>query len=70
MFLNWNDLTEEEKIQAEISYLSILDDIASDGDIYDKVYYEMARDDRAFRISGLIRRSFIRDNDGYIFVNI
>lgn len=70
MFLNWNDLTEEEKIQAEISYLSILDDIASDGDIYDKVYYEMARDDRAFRISGLIRHSFIRDKDGYIFVNI
>lgn len=70
MFLSWNDLTEEEKIQTEISYLSILEDISVDGDIYDKVYYEMARDDRTFRMSGLIRRSFVRDKDGYIFVNI
>lgn len=70
MYLNWNDLTEEEKEQAEISYLSILEDISADGDIYDKVCYEMARDDRAFRMAGLIRRSFIRDKDGYIFVNI
>ena len=70
MFLKWNDLTEEEKIQAEISYLSILDDMSADGDIYDKVYYEMARDDKAFRMSGLIRRSFVRDEDGYIFVII
>lgn len=68
--LNWNDLTQEEQSQAEISYLSILEDIAADGDIYDKVYYEMARDDRTFRMSGLIRRGFVRENDGYIFVNM
>lgn len=68
--LNWNDLTQEERNQAEISYLSILEDIAADGDIYDKVYYEMARDDKAFRMCGLKRRGFIHDNDGYIFVNM
>ncbi len=68
--LNWNDLTQKEQEQAEISYLSILEDVAADGDIYDKVYYEIARDDKAFRMCGLKRRGFIRDNDGYIFVNM
>ena len=68
--LSWNDLTREEQEQAEIAFLSILEDIAADGDDYDKVYYEMARDDKAFRMCGLQRRGFIRDNDGYIFVNI
>lgn len=68
--LTWNDLTQEERDQAEISYLSILEDIAADGDIFDKVYYEMSRDDKAFRMCGLKRRSFIRDKDGYIFVNM
>lgn len=70
MFLNWNDLTEAEKEQAEISYLSILEDIASGGDVHDIAYYEMARDYSDFRMKGLQRRSFIRDDDGYIFVNI
>ena len=68
--LNWNDLTQGEQDQAEVSYLSILEDIAAEGDIYDKVYYEMSRDDKAFKMSGLQRRSFIRDQDGYIFVNM
>ena len=68
--LNWNDLTNEEQEQAEISYLYILEDIATDGDIYDKVYYEMAREDPTFRLRGLQRRGFIREDDGYIFVNI
>lgn len=68
--LNWNDLTQEEREQAEVSYLSILEDIATDGDIYDKVYYEMSRDDKAFRMCRLQCMGFIRDNDGYIFVNI
>ena len=68
--LTWNDLTHEEKNQAEISYLSILEDIAAEGDDGDKVYYEMSRDDKAFRMCGLQRRSFIREQNGYIFVNI
>lgn len=68
--LVWNDLTQEEKNQAEISYLSILEDIATDGDIFDKVDYEMTRDDRSFRLHRLQFKSFIRDKDGYIFVNI
>ena len=68
--LSWNDLTQEEREQAEISYLSILKNIAVNGDIYDKVYYEMARDDKAFRMCGLQRMGFIRDNYGYIFVDI
>ena len=68
--LAWDDLTYEEKEQAEISYMSILEDIATEGDIYDEVYYEMSRADVAFRMSGLQRRSFIRDKDGYIFVNM
>ena len=70
MYLRWNDLTEAEKEQAEISFLSILKDIASDGDEYDIVDYEMTRDDRYFRLHRLQYKSFIRDKDGYIFVNM
>lgn len=70
MFLNWNDLTEKEKKQAEISYLSILEDVATNGDVHDIAYYETAKEDKTFRMRGLKRRGFIRDKDGYIFVNI
>ena len=70
MFLNWNDLTEDEKIQAENSFLSILEDIASDGNEFDIADYEMTRADRCFRLDRLQYKSFIRDDDGYIFVNI
>ena len=68
--LNWNDLTQEEKDQAEMSYLSILEDIAAEGDIYDKVDYECKRDSRSLRLNALQHKGFIRDKDGYIFVNI
>ena len=70
MFLRWNDLTEAEKEQAENSFLSLLEDIASEGDEYDIVDYEMTRDDRHFRLHRLQCKSFIRDDDGYIFVNL
>ena len=68
--LIWNDLTQEEKNQAEISYLSILEDMAADGDAFDKADYECNRDDRSLRLHALQYKSFIRDKDGYIFVNI
>jgi hypothetical protein len=68
--LNWNDLTKEEQIQAENSYLSILEDIAADGDEYDKADYECKRDDRTLRLRGVQCKRFIRDEDGYIFVNM
>ena len=68
--LNWNNLTQEEREQVEISYLSILEDIAADGDVHDKVDYEMKKDYRELRLKALQRKSFIRDKDGYIFVNI
>ena len=70
MFLRWNDLTEAEKEQAENSFLSLLEDMASEGDEYDIVDYEMTRDDRHFRLHRLQCKSFIRDDDGYILVNI
>lgn len=70
MFLSWHDLTEAEKIQAEISFLCILEEMASNGDEYDIVDYEMTRDDRPFRLHRLQYKRFIRDDDGYIFVNI
>lgn len=70
MYLRWDDLTEAEKEQAEISFLSILEDVASDGDEFDIVDYEMTRDDRYFRLHRLQYKSFIRDKGGYIFVNI
>ncbi len=69
-FLRWNDLTEAEKEQAENSFLSILEDMASGGDEYDIADYEMTRDDRYFRLHRLQCKSFIRDDDGYIFVNM
>lgn len=68
--LVWNDLTQEEKEQAEISYLSILEDIAAEGDVFDQADYECKRDDRSLRLNALQYKSFIRDKDGYIFVNI
>ena len=68
--LLWQDLTEQEQMQAEISYLSILQDIAEEGDEYDKADYECKRDDRTLRLNGVKCKTFIRDNDGYIFVNM
>lgn len=68
--LLWNDLTEQEQIQAENSYLSILEDIAENGDEYDKADYECKRDDRTLRLRGVQCKTFIRDNNGYIFVNM
>jgi hypothetical protein len=68
--LLWKDLTEKEKEQAENSYLSILEDIATSGDEYDKADYECKRDDRGLRLRGVQTKSFIRDDDGYIFVNM
>lgn len=68
--LNWNDLTQKEQEQAEISYLSILEDIAADGDVFDEADYECKRDDRSLRLNALQYKSFIRDQDGYIFVNM
>jgi hypothetical protein len=68
--LNWNDLTNEERDQTEISYLSILEDIAVKGDVHDKVDYEMKKEHRELRLSALQCKSFIRDKDGYIFVNM
>ena len=70
MFLRWNDLTEAEKEQAENSFLSLLEDVASEGDEYDIADYEMTRDDKCFRLHRLQCKSFIRDDDGYIFVNL
>lgn len=59
MFLRWDDLTETEKEQTENSFLSILEDMASEGDEYDIVDYEMTRDDRHFRLHRLQCKSFI-----------
>ena len=69
-FINWNDLTDDEKEQVETSYLSIAEDIADCGDEYDKAEYEMLKNDRRFRLERLQCKSFIRDSNGYIFVNI
>ena len=41
--LLWKDLTLEEQDQAEISYLSILEDMAAEGDEYDQADYECKR---------------------------
>ena len=68
--LLWNDLTKQEQIQAENSYLSILEDIASDGDEYDIVDYECKRDDRTLRLRGVQCKTFIRYSYCYIFVNM
>lgn len=68
--LLWKDLTPAEQKQAEISYLSILEDIAAQGDIYDMADYECKRDSRSLRLRALSCKTFIRDPDGYIFVNI
>ena len=68
--LLWNDLTNAEKEQAEISYLSILEDVAAQGDEYDQADYECKRDSRSLRLAALKYKTFIRDPDGYIFVNL
>ena len=68
--LIWKDLTLEEQEQAERSYLSLLEDMAADGDEYDIVDYEMKRDNRNLRREALRYKLFIRDPDGYIFVKL
>lgn len=68
--LFWNDLTKEEQERAEISYLSILEDVAAQGDEYDIADYECKRDSHSLRLAALKYKTFIRDKDGYIFVNM
>jgi hypothetical protein len=68
--LYWNDLMPAEKEQVEISYLSILEDVAAQGDEYDIADYECKRDSRSLRLAALKNKTFIRDADGYIFVNM
>lgn len=68
--LLWKDLTQAEQERAEISYLSILEDVAAQGDEYDIADYECKRDSRSLRLAALKTKTFIRDPDGYIFVNI
>lgn len=68
--LYWDDLTQEEKAQAELSYLSIMEDVAFSGDEDDKKFYERLVEDRDLRISMLEEKTFNREDDGYIFVNI
>lgn len=68
--LYWSDLTTKEQEQAEISYLSILEDIAANGDVYDIADYECKLYSRSLRLEALKYKTFIRDTYGYIFVNI
>lgn len=71
MKLSWYDLTKEEKEQAENSFLSIMEDVQfDDNDEWNNDYYESLKADRDFRLEMLKGKSFIRDNNGYIFVNI
>lgn len=71
MFLSWNDLNEKEKEQAENSFLSIMEDVAFDNDDeWDKEYHKELTSDRELRLGILKEKSFIRDKDGYIFVNL
>jgi hypothetical protein len=69
MFLHWNNLNEEEKKQAELSYISFLEDFAAEGDPYDVSHYEeISGDEKLLKIE-LEAKSFLRDPDGYIFIN-
>ena len=71
MFLKWNDLTEAEKEQAENSFLSIMEDVAFDSDDeWDKDYHKELKTDKELRLGILKEKSFMRDNDGYIFVSL
>lgn len=71
MFLSWNDLNKEEKEQAENSFLSIMEDIAfDDNDEWDIEWHKELTSDRELRLGILKEKSFIRDDDGYIFVNL
>ena len=68
--LLWNELTEQEEEQAEISIISIYEDIANNGDVYDIADYEILKESRKFRIARLKTKTFTRDKNGYIFVNL
>ena len=68
--LLWSDLTLQEQEQAEMSYLSILEDIAAQGDVYDQADYECKRDSRGLLLEALKCKTFVRDKNGYIFVNM
>lgn len=59
----------EEKEQAEISYISMMEDIAADEGEDDKKEFEKIKNDNVERIEQLKCKSFIRDEDGYIFIN-
>lgn len=69
--LHWNDLAQKEQEQAEVTFLSIMEDVAFDSnDEWDKEYHRELENDRDLRLGILKEKSFIRDKDGYIFVNI
>lgn len=68
--LRWNDLTDEEKEQAENSYLYIMECYAISGDELDKEFYSKLMVDKEMRIEMLNSKRFDRQEDGYIFVSI
>lgn len=57
IWLSWKDLTEEEKEQAKISYVSIRAE-------------EEQRKEKLISSDNVVTCSFERMEDGYIFVNI
>lgn len=67
-WLKWDDLTDEEKSQAEDSYLAYIED-AIDDESDEKFYYELL-ENKELRIAMLKEKGFDRMEDGYIFVNL
>lgn len=70
MAIKYNDLSKAEKHRAKSSYLSLMEDLASEGSEEDVLLYNKLKDDAAFLLKMIRTKSFNRDKDGYIFVNL
>lgn len=68
--LEWKYLTTKEKEQAENSYMYFMQCAACEGDREDKKFYAKILKSRKFRLECLKTKTFIRQPDGYIFVDL
>ena len=69
VYLKWSDLTPAEQEQAETSFLSLAEDLTHAGDEWYVGMYECVKNNRIARLKCLSSKTFLRNSNGYIFVN-
>ena len=69
MFLNYEDLNQKEKEQAEFSYMCLMQELAEYEDVNDVAFYNRLLRDDDFKLKMVKSRKYTRNKDGDIFVD-